>query len=456
MKTYQDLLNVNQNEKDRMDFVKTVMNEHKNTDLYRTAKIAKAYFRHRNVTIENYQKVLYKVTGGTVPDNYSANYKMANRFFYRFLVQENQYSLGNGVSFKNKETAEKLGTKEKPFDNQIQKAGIEALQGGVSFGFFDIDHVDVFSVLEYAPLFDEISGGMKAGVRFWQVDSKKPIRATLYELDGYTEYLWLNKETVIDIDWIFVDQNQYCKKKRPYVLNIDHTEFDGDEITAAENYPDFPIVPLWANTEHQSELVGMREQLDAYDLIKNSTANDVDASIIYWTLTNAGGMDEMDLAKFLEQLKRLHATTLDDDIQAEAHTVDIPVQSRESILDRIERDLYRDAMALNTENLASGAVTATQIQASYEPLNAKADMYEYCLIDFINKILALAGIDDEPTFTRSKIVNTSEEIQVLNVSAPNLTQEYVTRKTLELMGDGDKADEIVSGVLADNIPQLNG
>lgn len=456
MKTYQDLLNVNQNEKDRMDFVKTVMNEHKNTDLYRTAKIAKAYFRHRNVTIENYQKVLYKVTGGTVPDNYSANYKMANRFFYRFLVQENQYSLGNGVSFKNKETAEKLGTKEKPFDNQIQKAGIEALQGGVSFGFFDIDHVDVFSVLEYAPLFDEISGGMKAGVRFWQVDSKKPIRATLYELDGYTEYLWLNKETVIDIDWIFVDQNQYCKKKRPYVLNIDHTEFDGDEITAVENYPDFPIVPLWANTEHQSELVGMREQLDAYDLIKNSTANDVDASIIYWTLTNAGGMDEMDLAKFLEQLKRLHATTLDDDIQAEAHTVDIPVQSRESILDRIERDLYRDAMALNTENLASGAVTATQIQASYEPLNAKADMYEYCLIDFINKILALAGIDDEPTFTRSKIVNTSEEIQVLNVSAPNLTQEYVTRKTLELMGDGDKADEIVSGVLADNIPQLNG
>lgn len=456
MKTYQDLLNVNQNEKDRMAFVKTVMTEHKNTDLYRTAKIAKAYFRHRNVTIEQYQKVLYKVTGGTVPDNYSANYKMANRFFYRFLVQENQYSLGNGVSFKNKETAEKLGTKEKPFDNQIQKAGIEALQGGVSFGFFDIDHVDVFSVLEYAPLFDEISGGMKAGVRFWQVDSKKPIRATLYELDGYTEYLWLNKETVIDNDWIFVDQNQYCKKKRPYVLNIEHTEFDGDEITAVENYPDFPIVPLWANTEHQSELVGMREQLDAYDLIKNSTANDVDASIIYWTLTNAGGMDEMDLAKFLEQLKRLHATTLDDDIQAEAHTVDIPVQSRESILDRIERDLYRDAMALNTENLASGAVTATQIQASYEPLNAKADMYEYCLIDFINKILALAGIDDEPTFTRSKIVNTTEEIQVLNVSAPNLTQEYVTRKTLELMGDGDKADEIVSGVLADNIPQLNG
>lgn len=456
MKTYQDLLNVNQNEKDRMAFVKTVMTEHKNTDLYRTAKIAKAYFRHRNVTIENYQKVLYKVTGGTVPDNYSANYKMANRFFYRFLVQENQYSLGNGVSFKNKETAEKLGTKEKPFDNQIQKAGIEALQGGVSFGFFDIDHVDVFSVLEYAPLFDEISGGMKAGVRFWQVDSKKPIRATLYELDGYTEYLWLNKETVIDNDWIFVDQNQYCKKKRPYVLNIEHTEFDGDEITAVENYPDFPIVPLWANTEHQSELVGMREQLDAYDLIKNSTANDVDASIIYWTLTNAGGMDEMDLAKFLEQLKRLHATTLDDDIQAEAHTVDIPVQSRESILDRIERDLYRDAMALNTENIANGAVTATQIQASYEPLNAKADMYEYCLIDFINKILALAGIDDEPTFTRSKIVNTTEEIQVLNVSAPNLTQEYVTRKTLELMGDGDKADEIVSGVLADNIPQLNG
>lgn len=454
MKTYQDLLRVNQNTNDIMAFVRSVITEHKNTDLFKTAAIANEYFKHKNVTINQYEKVLYKVTGGTVPDNYSANHKMANRFFYRFLIQENQYSLGNGVSFKEKETSNKLGTKEKPFDNQMQTLGIKALWGGVSFGFYNLDHIDVFSVLEFAPLFDELSGSIKAGVRFWQVAPDKPLRATLYELDGYTDYLWLYKDTPISDDWIYIDRNKYGKQKKPYIMNVEKSIADGDEIIAGENYPDFPIVPLWANTEHQSELVGMREQLDAYDLIKNSTANDVDASIIYWTLTNAGGMDEMDLAKFLEQLKRLHATTLDDDIQAEAHTVDIPVQSREAILDRIERDLYRDAMALNTENIASGAVTATQIQASYEPLNAKADMYEYCLIDFINKILVLAGIDDEPTFTRSKIVNTSEEIQVLNVSAPNLTQEYVTRKTLELMGDGDKADEVVSGVLADNIPTV--
>lgn len=454
MKTYQDLLRVNQNTNDIMAFVRSVITEHKNTDLFKTAAIANEYFKHKNVTINQYEKVLYKVTGGTVPDNYSANHKMANRFFYRFLIQENQYSLGNGVSFKEKETSDKLGTKEKPFDNQMQTLGIKALWGGVSFGFYNLDHIDVFSVLEFAPLFDELSGSIKAGIRFWQVAPDKPLRATLYELDGYTDYLWIYKDTPISDDWIYIDRNKYGKQKKPYIMNVEKSIADGDEIIAGENYPDFPIVPLWANTEHQSELVGMREQLDAYDLIKNSTANDVDASIIYWTLTNADGMDEMDLAKFLEQLKRLHATALDDDIQAEAHTVDIPVQSREAILDRIERDLYRDAMALNTENIASGAVTATQIQASYEPLNAKADMYEYCLIDFINKILVLAGIDDEPTFTRSKIVNTSEEIQVLNVSAPNLTQEYVTRKTLELMGDGDKADEVVSGVLADNIPTV--
>ena len=454
MKTYQDLLRVNQNTNDIMAFVRSVITEHKNTDLFKTAAIANEYFKHKNVTINQYEKVLYKVTGGTVPDNYSANHKMANRFFYRFLIQENQYSLGNGVSFKEKETSDKLGTKEKPFDNQMQALGIKALWGGVSFGFYNLDHIDVFSVLEFAPLFDELSGSIKAGVRFWQVAPDKPLRATLYELDGYTDYLWLYKDTPISDDWIYIDRNKYGKQKKPYIMNVEKSIADGDEIIAEENYPTFPIVPLWANNEHQSEIVGMREQIDAYDLIKNATANDVDASIIYWTLTNAGGMDDMDLAQFLDRLKRLHATTLDDDVQAEPHTVDIPIQSREAILDRIEKDLYRDAMALNTETIASGAVTATQIQASYEPLNAKADMYEYCLIDFINKILVLAGIDDEPTFTRSKIVNASEEIQVLNVSAPNLSEEYVTRKTLELMGDGDKADDMIEEMQADSIPSI--
>ena len=437
-----------------MTFVNSVISQHKSSDLYQTANVADKYFRHKNVTITNYQKILYKVTGEAVPDNWSANFKMACRHFFRFVTQENQFLLGNGASWEKKDTAEKLGNDRYSFDNQLQDLGVKALIGGVSFGFFNFDHIDVFSVLEFAPLFDEVDGSIKAGVRFWQIDSTKPLRATLYELDGYTDYIWTN--TTVGKDWQKVVDNQYCKAKQPYKLNIASSEAEGDQIIAGENYPDFPIVPLWGNKEHQSEIVGLREQIDCYDLIKSGFANDVDeASLIYWTLSNAGGMDDIDLAQFVEKLKTLHAVKVDDDVQAESHSIDVPHASREALLDRIDKDLYRDAMALDTEAIAGGAITATQIRAAYEPLNSKCDSFEYCVLDFIQKILFLAGIDDEPTFTRSMIVNVNESVQTISQAAAYLPDDYVTKKILTLLGDGDKANEIIAQMQADDLPTID-
>ena len=287
---------------------------------------------------------------------------------------------------------------------------------------------------------------MRAGIRFWQIDAYKPLRATLYEEDGYTDYIWANGEAA-----------KVLNPKRTYKLTIASNAADGECIYDAENYPSFPIVPLWANSEHQSEIVGLREQIDCYDLIKSGFANTVDeASIVYWTIQNAGGMDDVDLAKFVERMKTVHATTMDDMAQAVSHTQDAPYASREALLDRLDKDLYRDAMALNTDTIAGGAVTATQIKAAYEPLNSKADDFEYQVINFINKVLDLAGIEDEPTFTRSMLINTSETIQTVIQGAQYLPAEYVTSKVLELLGDGDKADEILKQMAANELERFTG
>ena len=234
-------------------------------------------------------------------------------------------------------------------------------------------------------------------------------------------------------------------EKRTYIQVVKSSEADGEVIYDGQNYPTFPIVPLWANPEKQSELVGKREQIDCYDLIKSGFANDLDdASMIYWTITNAGGMDDVDLAKFLERMHVVRAATVDGDdgAKAEAHTIDVPYQSREAYLARLEKDLYKDSMALDTEQIAAGAVTATQIKAAYEPLNEKADEFEFCLIEFINGILAIAGIEDNATFTRSQIVNRQEEVEMLVAAGTYLDDEYITEKILTLLGDGDKFEEL--------------
>lgn len=451
MKTYQDLImitgenNSHRDEASVMDFVRTVINDHEASDLYRTATIADRYDQKRNVTIEEYQKLLYTISGRAVPDNYSANWKIKSAFFHRFNLQEVQYLLGNGATWNNSSTGDKLG---KDFDTRLQEIGHKSLIGGVAFGFFNLDHLEVFAVTEFAPLYDEENGALKAGVRFWQVAANKPLRATLYELDGYTDYIWKNGDGSV------------LHPKRPYIIKIRSSEVDGTEIYDFENYPTFPIVPLWANPHHQSEIVGLREQIDCYDLIKSGFANDIDdASLIYWTINNAGGMDDVDLAKFIERMHTIKAAVVEDDgAKAESHTMDVPYASREALLTRLRSDLYEDAMALDTKAIASGgSVVTAAIKAAYEPLNSKCDDFEYCIDEFLDGILAIAGIQDEaPTFTRSTLVNTQEEISTVVSAAQYLDSEYVTRKILNILGDGDQADDILKKMDEEDSERMTG
>jgi hypothetical protein len=155
-------------------------------------------------------------------------------------------------------------------------------------------------------------------------------------------------------------------------------------------------------------------------------------------------------------LKTTHAVNVDDGVSAEAHTTEVPFESREALLDRISKDLYRDAMALNVQDIITGATTATQIRAAYELLTEKCDRFEYFIRDFIDKILFLAGIsDEEPTFTRSFVINKEEEIRSIVEAASYLSDNYVTKKILTILGDIDLADSVVNAVKADALGRFS-
>ena len=95
------------------------------------------------------------------------------------------------------------------------------------------------------------------------------------------------------------------------------------------------------------------------------------------------------------------------------------------------------------KDLSAGNKTATEITAAYEPINQKTDQLEYQVTEFINGILALAGIEDEPTYTRSQMSNQSEMLEMVLQCAEYLDDEYVTTKILTLLGDADKAQEVL-------------
>lgn len=433
MRTWQDLGEHKKSETELMNFVHQCINEHKSGNDYQTAINAQRYFDKRNTTILAYQKLLYTLSGEAVPDNYSANYKLCSGFYETFTIQEIQYLLGNGITLGDTANKDKLGS---TIDDRVQEWAREARIGGAAFGFWNLDHLDIFKLTEFVPLYDEEDGALKAGIRFWQIDADKPLRATLYELDGYTNYMWSRKKA---------SQGEIITPKRAYKNIVKSTIADGEIIYKGENYPTFPIVPMYGNDSHISTLVGLREQIDGYDLIKSGFANDIDdASQIYWIIQNAGGMDDIDLVKFIERMKIVRAAVVEDGgAHAESHTIDVPYASREAILTHLETDLYRDAMALDVKSIASGAATATQIKAAYEPLNEKADLIEYQVTSALEAVFKLAGIDDSVSYSRSIIINKTEEVTTVLQCAEYLPEDYITEKLLTILGDADRLDEIM-------------
>ena len=65
------------------------------------------------------------------------------------------------------------------------------------------------------------------------------------------------------------------------------------------------------------------------------------------------------------------------------------------------------------------------------------------MTNFIQGSLELAGIEDEPTYTRSQMSNQSELLDMVLQCAEYLDDEYVTTKILTLLGDADKAQEVL-------------
>lgn len=430
MKTYQDLLEIGENERDRMEFVLSAIREHDKSELCKDAEIGERYYK-QDTDILRYVKTVTNHLGQKVPDIWSANNKIASNFYYYFTTQKVSYLLGNGVTFKNEETKKKLG---KDFDKRVQDCATAACNGSVGFGFWNYDHLEVFKPTEFVPLWDEDDGGLKAGIRFWQIDNSKPLRATLYELDGYTDYIKRKEEDV-----------QVLHEKKKYIQIVTRSDI-GEPIIDGYNYPGFPIVPLW-NINRQTDLKGKKGNIDAYELILSGLVNTADeGEMTYWVLKGLGALDnDMSLVQFKEHMKLIGAANIGDDEGASAtpHTVEPPFAASAEALNRLEKQLYKDFMALKVEDISAGSVTATQIQAAYEPINQKTDKFEYYVTEFINGILELAGIEDEPTYTRSQMSNQGELLEMVLQCAEYLDDEYVTTKILTLLGDADKAQEVL-------------
>lgn len=427
--TYQDFEKAD----DIAKFVESAIQQYKRSDTYQTAILADEYDAQRNPTVTSVIQTFYNAKGKEVKDFTASNHRIASNLFSRLNTQRCMYSLGNGVSFLDPDEAkrgEKDTTKEslgKHFDHVIKEAAYHALIHGVSYLLQDIDNVYEFQATEFVPLDDETDGTLRAGIRFWQIDKSRPLNATLYETDGFTKY---STES---------GKFSEVQPKRAYSVTYQYTEADeGDMVTMGEeNYSSLPIVRMYGSRLKQSTLVGLREAIDAYDLIQSGFANDLtDCAQIYWLVENSGGLDEQDLAKFLDRLKLNHIANVDTSAggKVQPYTQNIPYQERLAFLADIKARMYEDFGALDVHTVAAGA-TNDHIDAAYQPMEENAADFEHWVSEAIVQLLALRGIDDTPIFNRNRISNQLEQVQMVVQEANWLDLATILRKLPNLTPD---------------------
>ena len=439
--TFQDF----EKAKSKADFIWSAINRHKQSDLFKTAQAADLYDKQLNVTINEYVSTIYTLSGAKIENYTASNAKIASNFFHRLNTQRCQYSLGNGVSFIDVAESGEDNTKKAlgaHFDHDIQEAAYKALIHGVSFCFWNLDHLYCFPVTEFVPFWDEFDGTLKAGARFWQLAENRPMQVVLYELDGYTK---LTSETGNAASLQVVEEKKSYKEKIKSVP-ADET----DEIIGVENYSSLPIVPLWGSKLHQSTLIGLQDSIDSYDLIRSGFANDLtDVAQIYWIIENAGGMTENDLAEFRDRMLYNHIVKADTEAGSKVtpYTQEIPFSARQAYLKEIRNEIYEGFGALDVHTVAAGA-TNDHIDAAYQPMDEEADDFEWQLSDCIRQILALQGIDDSPIYKRNRISNQMEQVEMVIAEAPYLDRETILRKlpnishdeVLAIMERGDYED----------------
>ena len=418
------------------------INEHKGSEEYRTAQTAHDYYKKRNPDIARLEKVIYDMKGMAHKDLVSPNHKLRNGYYPAIINQTVSHLLANGVGFSDPEIKNKFG---RNFDGILRKMAVDAKNAGVSYGFYNGEKVIHFPFLEFKAIPDDITSAIVAGVRFTQIDENKPLVATLYEPDGYTEYTRYKNEFEI------------TRTKTAYIVNEVSNAVEGVYGVHEGNFSRLPIYPLY-NVSHQSEIIGVQEILTAIDMVNSQLVNNVSqGELIYWVLKNYGGNDDIDNANFIINLLKSHVLPIEgDDCEASPHQITVPFEANEAAAVRLKRLLYESMGAVDTETLKAGNLTATAINAAFHDMRLNSANMEYEVIEFIQGICRIAGLSEDValSFTYFETVNETEAIQNL-VIMDSIENETLRRKACEILGMLDDFENIQKEKMSESLSRFS-
>lgn len=217
-----------------------------------------------------------------------------------------------------------------------------------------------------------------------------------------------------------------------------------EDVTATNVYRhDFgavPFVPFMNNSEHLPDLVKYKGLIDTYDLVYNGFVNDIqDVQQVVLVLTNYGGTN---LNEFMNTLRYDKAIKIDDDGDGshsgvETLQIDIPVEARNSLLEKTMDSIFFQGQGVNPAKLEMGTnLTGVAMKMMYGQLELKAGVLEaefrIGISKLVNIILSTHGIDPakfviKQSWTRAAIQNSSEQADIISKVANVSSAEAIAK-----------------------------
>lgn len=440
-------------EYERPDKLLDIIDGYKASEDFKNGLLANQYFRAENPevagkyllrpTVFEYKDATGRVKKANRQERIDGN-RVFSSFFSRFVIQQNQYLLANGVTLDDEATKARLGM---GFDKALERLGEKALVHGVSWGFWNADHLEVIEAVKDSlsgavALVDERTSEPMVLVQFWQVNGQRPLYVRLFEMGGVVEYR-KGKDKLEEVEG----------SRRAYIIKT-ITDALGTEEVGGSNYSRLPVIPLWASEERRSELTNaIKSKIDLYDRILSDFGDNLDrACDVYWVLNNFGGTTS-DIADTLATIEQLKAVANMSDgtgtsSTAEPHTIEVPYAARKAALEILQKQLYSDYMALSMDELTGGSLTNVAIETAMLNLNLKADRYEWQCFQFVQNVLRLLGVEtEEIRFKRQQLVNRSET--VADIAAMRQDIDLRTALKLNPYIDQEEIDDIIANVDAE-------
>ncbi|WP_367386953.1 phage portal protein [Bacillus vallismortis] len=185
-----------------------------------------------------------------------------------------------------------------------------------------------------------------------------------------------------------------------------------------------PMIEFKNNEEGVSDLIFYKDLIDAYNGNISNNANTFDEmQDIIFELINYSGDD---LSEFMTNLRHYKAVAVGEGGGFNMKTAEIPIDSANTHLDRLEENIYRFGQGVNNNpDKVGNSPTNVAIKNLYSLLDLKANEAErkfrpalHAFFWFFTEYLKMTGQGEydptllQMTFNRSRMTNELEEVQM--------------------------------------------